>query len=175
MKENDKQKFMLAAVRQAEHAARLDEVPVGAVIVKDGKIIARGFNLRESRQDVTLHAEIAAIRQACRKLKTWRLTGCSIFVTLEPCMMCAGAIIQARMEKVYFGTDDPKTGACGSVFQAFDLPLYHKVELEGGLLKSVCQKQLRDYFKIRREQDRLAGSRSSRKKAAEDLLKSKTE
>ena len=174
LKDKDQMKYMRAAIRQAEFAARLDEVPVGAVIVKNRKIISRGYNLRENRQDATMHAEIAAIRQACRRLKTWRLNGCSLFVTLEPCVMCAGAIIQARIDHVYFGTEDPKAGACGSVFQAFDLPLNHTVSWKGGLLRTECRQQLKDYFSYRREQDKIAGSRSVRRKNAEKALQDNT-
>ena len=101
-------KFMKSAIKEAKKAEKIDEIPVGAVIIQDGKIIARGYNKRETKQDALMHAEINAISKACKKLGSWRLDGCDIYVTLEPCPMCAGAIIQARIENVYFGAYDPK-------------------------------------------------------------------
>lgn len=115
MKEN----FMNVALEEAKKAILLDEVPVGAIIVKDNKVIARAHNLRENLNDSTAHAEIIAIREACRVLNSWRLTGCDMYVTLEPCIMCTGAIIQSRIRNLYIGTFDPRGGACGTVI---DLP-----------------------------------------------------
>ena len=143
-----KEKFMREALKQAGLAYNKLEVPVGAVIVKDGKIIARAHNLKETKFDTTKHAEISAIQKASKKLKSWRLNGCEMYVTLEPCTMCAGAIIQARIDKVYIGTMDQKTGACGSVLNVLkDYKFNHKVEYETGILKEECEKILQDFFK----------------------------
>ena len=149
------EKYMKAALRQADKAFANDEVPVGAVIVKDGRIIARGHNLRENRQDSTLHAEIIAIRQACRKLGTWRLTGCTLYVTLEPCLMCAGAIIQSRLDGVVFGASDPKTGACYSVIKTFDLPLHHYLFCYGGILADESSLKLKQFFQFKRQSNKI--------------------
>ena len=108
-----KEKFMKEAIKQAKKAYDKEEIPVGAVIVKDGKIIARGYNKKEEKKDTTQHAEIIAIQKASRKIGAWRLQDCEMYVTLEPCAMCTGALIQARLKRVYIGTMDPKTGACG--------------------------------------------------------------
>jgi len=140
-------KFMLAALVQAEKARAADETPIGAVIVHEGKIIARGYNLRQSKQDVTLHAEMAAIRKACRKLGFWRLEDCDLYVTLEPCYMCAGAIIQARMRHVYFGAADPKAGAVISKNHLFDLDHNHHVEYTGGILAEPCGDIITSFFR----------------------------
>lgn len=147
--------FMNEALKEAKKAYKKLEIPVGAVIVKDGEIIAKAHNIKEEKKDTTKHAEILAIQKASKKLNSWRLTDCEMYVTLEPCPMCAGAIIQARMKKVYIGTMDPKTGACGSVFNLFkDYKFNHNVEFETGLLNSECEKILKDFFielrKIRR-------------------------
>jgi len=141
------EKFMGAALAQARKALAADESPIGCVIVHDGRIIARGYNLRESRQDVTLHAEISAIRKACRKLGSWRLEDCDMYVTLEPCYMCAGAVIQARMRHVYFGASDPKAGAVVSKNRLFDLDHNHHVEYTGGILAEPCGQILRSFFR----------------------------
>lgn len=141
-------KFMKEALKEAKKAYEKDEVPVGAVIVKDGKIIARAHNLKETKLDTTCHAEILAIKKASRKLNSWRLENCEIYVTLEPCSMCAGALIQSRIKKVYIGTMDYKTGACGSVFNLLeDYTFNHKVECETGILSKECEKILQDFFK----------------------------
>ncbi len=155
--------YMKAALRQAAKAEAEDETPIGAVIVKDGKIIARGRNAREARQDVTLHAEMTAIRQACRKLGSWRLEGCTLYVTLEPCLMCAGAIIQSRIDRVVFGAADPKAGAAGSVTNAFTLKSNHAVCLKSGVLASDCSEILKRYFRHKRRQNKALGSRGSRR------------
>ena len=127
-------------------------MPVGVVIVKDGKIIARAHNVKEQKQDTTRHAEIIAIQKASKKLNTWRLNDCEMYVTLEPCGMCAGALIQSRIKKVYIGTMDPKTGACGSVFNLLeDYTFNHKVEIETGILKEQCEQILKMFFKELRE------------------------
>ena len=140
--------FMKEALKEAKKAYNKLEVPVGAVIVKDEKIIARAHNLKESKNDTTKHAEILAIQKASKKLSAWRLTDCKMYVTLEPCTMCAGAIVQSRLGKLYIGTMDYKTGACGSVLNVLeDYPFNHKVEYETGILKDECEKILKDFFK----------------------------
>lgn len=142
------EKFMKEALKEAKKAYNKLEVPVGAVIVKDGQIIARAHNLKESKKDTTKHAEILAIQKASKKLDSWRLLDCEMYVTLEPCTMCAGAIIQARVGKLYIGTMDYKTGACGSVLNVLeDYPFNHKVEYETGILKDECENILQQFFK----------------------------
>lgn len=142
------EKFMKEALKEAKKAYNKLEVPVGAVIVKDGQIIARAHNLKESKKDTTKHAEILAIQKASKKLDSWRLLDCEMYVTLEPCTMCAGAIIQARVGKLYIGTMDYKTGACGSVLNVLeDYPFNHKVEYETGILKEECENILQEFFK----------------------------
>lgn len=141
-------KFMKEALKEARKAYNKLEVPVGAIIVKDGQIISRAHNLKENKKCAIKHAEIIAIEKASKKLDAWRLEDCEMYVTLEPCSMCAGALIQARIKKVYIGTMDYKTGACGSVFNLFnDYTFNHKVEYEIGILKEECEKILQDFFK----------------------------
>ena len=143
-----KEKIMKEALKEAQKAYKKLEVPVGAVIVKDGKIIARGYNQKESQTDTTKHAEIIAIQKASKKLKAWRLLNCEMYVTLEPCSMCAGAIINSRIKKVYIGAEDKKTGAVGSVLNLFDdYKFNHTVESEKGILQEECEKILKDFFK----------------------------
>lgn len=140
--------FMKEALKEAKKAYNKLEVPVGAVIVEDGKIIARAHNLKESKKCATKHAEILAIQKASKKIGAWRLTNCEMYVTLEPCSMCAGALIQARLKKVYIGTMDYKTGACGSVLNLLqDYKFNHKVECETGILKEECESLLQSFFK----------------------------
>ena len=141
-------KFMKEALKEAQKAYDKKEIPVGAVIVKDNKIIARAHNVKEEKNDTTKHAEIIAIQKASKKLNAWRLTGCEMYVTLEPCSMCAGALIQSRISKVYIGTMDYKTGACGSVLNLLkDYEFNHKVEMEKDILQEDCEKILKDFFK----------------------------
>lgn len=140
--------FMGKAIQQAENARRIGEVPVGAVVVLDEKVIARGYNKRECKNDATCHAEILAITAACRRLGRWRLSGCTLYVTLEPCAMCAGAIVNARLQRVVFGAYDPKGGACGSVVDLLGQPLFnHLAQVTGGVLESQCGQLLSDFFK----------------------------
>lgn len=144
--------FMKEAVREAEKALRKDEVPIGAVIVKDGRIIARAHNLTEKKQVATLHAEIIAINKACRKLKSWRLNGTEIYVTAEPCAMCAGAIANARIDKVFFGAYEKKSGCAVSKYPVLtDNGLNHSADFVGGIEEECCAKLLKDYFKAKRE------------------------
>lgn len=142
------EKFMKAALKEAKKAYEKLEVPVGAVIVKDGKIIARAHNLKETKYDTTKHAEILAIQKASKKLNSWRLIDCEMYVTLEPCSMCAGALINSRIKKVYIGASDQKTGAVGSVFNLLeDYTFNHKVEYEKGVLQDECESILKEFFK----------------------------
>ncbi len=146
--EKTKEYFMKEALKEAEKAYKKLEVPVGAIIVKDGKIIARAYNQKESKTDTTKHAEILAIQKASKKLKSWRLIDCEMYVTLEPCTMCAGAIIHSRIKKVYIGAMDEKTGAVGSVLNLFeDYKFNHKPEVEKGILKEDCESLLKQFFK----------------------------
>ena len=146
--------FMTQALKEAEKAAQKLEIPVGAIIVKDGKIIARAHNEKETKRDATKHAEITAIQNACKNLNAWRLIDCEMYVTLEPCPMCAGAIISSRIKKIYIGTDDPRTGAAGSVLNLFeDYKFNHKVEVKRGILKDECKKILSCFFTKLRNQD----------------------
>ena len=148
------EKFMRAALKEAEKAFEKDEVPVGAVIVKDNKIIARAHNIKELKHDATSHAEVLAIQKACKKLGVWRLSDCDMYVTLEPCPMCTGALINARINKLYIGTEDPKTGACGSVLNLLDYKFNHKIEVEKYILKDECEGILKSFFKELRERKR---------------------
>lgn len=142
------EKYMKLALKEAQKAYDKKEIPVGAVIVKDGKVIARAHNLKEIKNDTTKHAEMLAIQKASKKLGCWRLEDCEIYVTLEPCSMCAGALIQSRIKKVYIGTMDYKTGACGSVLNLLkDFKFNHNVEVETGILAEDCEKILKDFFK----------------------------
>ncbi len=144
----EQEKFMKEALIQAKKAYEKEEIPVGAVIVKDHKIIARAYNEKEYKHDSTKHAEILAIQKASKKLNSWRLTDCDMYVTLEPCSMCAGALIQSRMGKVYIGTMDEKTGSCGSVLNLLeDYTFNHKVEVETGILQNECESILKQFFK----------------------------
>ncbi len=143
---NDEE-YMRVALSLADEAAAEGESPIGAVIVRDGKIVGTGRNRREKDKNALGHAEIEAINNACRALGGWRLIGCSMYVTLEPCPMCAGAIINSRIEKVIFGAYDKKAGSCGSVINLFELPYNHKPELIGGVLEKECSSALTDFFK----------------------------
>lgn len=140
--------FMKEALKEAKKAYKKLEVPVGCVIVKDGKIIARAHNLKETKYDTTKHAEILAIQKASKKLESWRLIDCDMYVTLEPCPMCAGAIIQSRIKNLYYGACDEKTGAVGSVLNLMeDFKFNHIVNVEKGILKNDCENLLKDFFR----------------------------
>lgn len=147
----EKEKFIQLAIKEARKAKSKDEVPVGAVIVKDGKVVSRGHNLRESKQNSLAHAEIIAIDKACKKLGNFRLEGCDMYVTLEPCLMCAGAIVQSRIRKVYFGAYDKKYGVVSSVSNVFDIKSNHNVEFEAEVCKDECEMLLKEFFKELRE------------------------
>ncbi len=144
--------FMSKAILQANLAARKGEVPIGAVIVKDDTIIARAHNLRESRNDPTAHAEILAMQKAAKKLGGWRLSGCTMYVTLEPCPMCAGALINARMDEVVYGASDPKAGCCGTLYNLpQDIRFNHRLKVTAGVLADQCAQLLSDFFRQRRQ------------------------
>ncbi len=148
-----KEKLMKEALKEAQKAYNKEEVPVGAIIVKEGKIIAKAHNQKETKKDTTKHAEIIAIQKASKKIEAWRLSECEMYVTLEPCSMCAGALIQARIKKVYIGTMDYKTGACGSKLNLLeDYTFNHKVEIEAGILQKECEEILKKFFKKLRKQ-----------------------
>lgn len=147
--------FMRDALKLAELAALAGEVPVGAVVVKDGEIVGRGFNAPISRHDPSAHAEIAALRDAALRIGNYRLVGCELFVTLEPCVMCVGAMFHARIARVVFGAQDYKTGAAGSVLDLFAQPqLNHHATIQGGVLADECGKVLTDFFAMRRAQQK---------------------
>lgn len=146
--------YMSFAMAEARLAEELDEVPVGCVIVKDGKIIARGHNMREENKCATHHAEIIAIEEACRSLGGWRLPGTTLYVTMEPCCMCAGAIVNARIERVVYGAPDLRFGAMGSLFDITRFPLNHIPECLGGVKRDECVEILSRYFKGKREKSK---------------------
>lgn len=147
------EKFMAEAVRQAEKAYALDEVPIGCVIIYEGKIIARGYNRRNTDKNTLAHAELNAIQEASRELGDWRLDGCTMYVTLEPCQMCAGAIVQSRIKKVIMGCRNPKAGCAGSILNLLQVPEFnHQVEIEEGVLGEQCSDMLKSFFrKLRSE------------------------
>lgn len=140
------EQLMRAALAQAELAAGMGEVPVGAVVAKDGEIVATACNRREIDKNALAHAELLAIDEACRVLGGWRLWQCELFVTLEPCPMCAGAIVNSRIKRLVYGAKDPKAGCCGSVTNLFDLPFNHRPAIEAGLLEDDCSGILRRFF-----------------------------
>lgn len=141
-------KFMRAAMREAKKAAALEEVPIGCVIVQDHKIIARGYNRRNTDKNTLSHAELIAIKKASRKTGDWRLEDCTMYVTLEPCQMCAGAIVQSRMQKVVIASMNPKAGCAGSVLNLLQIAQFnHQVEIERGVLEEECSAMLTDFFR----------------------------
>lgn len=147
--ENQKEFFMEQALNEAAKAKNKNEVPIGAVVVCDGKIISRAYNNREKKQNAINHAEVLAISKACKKLKSWRLDNCDIYVTLQPCLMCLGAIYNARIKNVYFGAFDTSNGKFNSAILG-ESNLNHKINFEGGILKDQCEKLLTDFFKSKR-------------------------
>lgn len=147
-----KEKWMLAALALARRAAELGEVPVGAVVIFENQVVGQGFNRKETDNQATHHAEILAIQEASQKLGRWRLTGCELFVTLEPCIMCAGALVGARLDGVYYGAADPKGGGVESLYQILtDERLNHRPYVETGLLAQDCGQILKDFFRERRK------------------------
>ena len=154
----EQENYMKAALRLAHKAADEGVVPVDAVVVCEGKIVGRGRNRRETKKDALHHAEIEAIGKACKKLGGWRLHKCDLYVTLEPCPMCAGAIINSRIKTVYYGAPDPKAGSCGTLVNLFELPYNHQPEVVSGLLEDECAAVLRDFFRAlrqRRKEERI--------------------
>ncbi len=145
------ERYMQMALSLARAAAEEDEVPIGAVLVHNGEVIGRAYNRREQNKCATHHAEILAIEEGCRTLGGWRLPSCTLYVTMEPCAMCAGAIVNARIERVVFGVPDLRFGAFGSLFDLSALPTNHKPCVEGGLLAEECLSLLRAYFKEKRK------------------------
>lgn len=143
--------FMREALEQAKLAYQLEETPIGAIVVREGEIVGRGFNRRETGKNALYHAEILAINEACQRLGGWRLWQCELYVTLEPCPMCAGAIIHSRLKKVIFGAYDKKGGACASVTNLFDMPFNHKPAVTGGILEEECSALIKQFFKELRE------------------------
>ena len=148
----DQERYMKEAIRQANKAWALEEVPIGCVIVCNGQIIARGYNRRNTDKNTLSHAELNAIKKASKKLGDWRLEGCTMYVTLEPCQMCAGAIVQSRMKKVVIATMNPKAGCAGSVLNLLQMAAFnHQVEIEKGVLEEECSMMLSDFFRELRE------------------------
>ncbi len=146
------EKYMREAIKQARKAAKIDEVPIGCVIVYDGKIIARGYNRRNTDKSTLAHAEIIAIRKAAKVIGDWRLEDCTMYITLEPCPMCAGAIVQARIPRVVVGAMNPKAGCAGSVINLLQMDGFnHKAELTSGVLVDECRTMLQDFFKEMRK------------------------
>lgn len=158
------EKFMKEAIKQAKKAYALREVPIGCVIVYEGKIIARGYNRRNTDKNTTSHAEMNAIRKASKKLGDWRLEGCTLYVTLEPCQMCAGAIIQARIDKVVIGSMNPKAGCAGSVLNLLEMDGFnHKAEVERGVLEAECSEMLSGFFRELRKEKAKAKAKAKEK------------
>ena len=152
----EQERFMKEAIRQAKKARALEEVPIGCVIVCDGKIIARGYNRRNIDKNTLSHAELNAIRKASKKLGDWRLEGCTMYVTLEPCQMCAGALVQSRIDRVVIGSMNPKAGCAGSVLNLLEMDGFnHKVEVEQGVLQEECSSMLSDFFRELREKKKM--------------------
>lgn len=150
--EAQKEKFMREAMKEADKAGALGEVPVGAVIVCDGKIIARGKNERETKKDPAAHAEVVAIRKAGKKLNRWNLSDCDLFVTLEPCVMCSGAIVYSRIRSVYYGADDLRFGCCGTIMDLVgDERFNHRANVEKGILKDECLLPIQEFFREKRK------------------------
>ena len=151
MEQND-DIFMSEALRYAQMALECGEVPVGAVIIKDGELLCGAHNLRETDNVATAHAELLAIEEACRILGSWRLTGCSLYVTLEPCPMCSGAIVNSRIERVIYGAKDPLAGCCGSLLNLNAYPFNHSFSLKQGVMEKECGELLQKFFEEKRKQ-----------------------
>ena len=156
----EEEKYMKEAIRQAKKAGKLDEVPIGCVIVRDGKIIARGYNRRNTEKSTLAHAEIQAIRKASKVIGDWRLEDCTMYITLEPCQMCAGAIVQARIPRVVIGSRNPKAGCAGSILDLLHVPAFnHQVELEEGVLQEECSEMLTSFFRELRKKKKQASEK----------------
>lgn len=149
--------YMGLALEEAEKAAALGEIPIGAVLVQEGEVISRAHNLREMNQDATAHAEVLVIREACAKLKRWRLSGCTLYVTVEPCPMCSGAIVNGRIDRVVYGCPDVKAGGAESIFNIITNPnLNHCAEVTSGVLEEDCAQVMKTFFQRRRKENRAA-------------------
>ena len=149
------EKYMKKAIKLAKKAAKNGEVPIGCIIVYEDKIIGKGYNRRKEKSSTLAHAEISAIKQACKYIGDWRLEGCTMYVTLEPCMMCAGACVQARIDKVIIGADNPKAGCAGSIINILQMREFnHQVEIERGILLEECANLLTDFFKQMRKKNK---------------------
>lgn len=156
----DNNKYMRAAIQQAKKAYKLGEVPIGCVIVYQDEIIGRGYNRRNTDKNTLAHAEISAIKKASKKMGDWRLEDCDLYVTLEPCQMCSGAIVQARIKKVVIGSMNPKAGCAGSILNILQMPEFnHQVEIERGVLEEECSNILKDFFKELRKRNKLEKKR----------------
>jgi len=155
VKSNEDERFMRVAIEAAQIAQENGDVPIGAVIVYKNQIIGKAYNQREQLKDPTAHAEIIALTQAAAFLESWRLNGCAIYVTLEPCPMCAGALVLGRLDRLVYGCDDPKTGACKSLYNIVqDERLNHKLEVTSGVLEEQCREQLQGFFTRRRQENK---------------------
>lgn len=167
----EQEKYMKAALKLAQKAADEGEVPVGAVVVCDGKIVGRGRNRRETKKNALCHAEIEAINKACKKLGGWRLHRCDLYVTLEPCPMCTGAIINSRIKTLYYGAPDPKAGSCGTLVNLFDVAYNHKPEVVAGLMEEECAETLRAFFRdlrARKKAEKLARKQAEQNEEKEN-------
>jgi tRNA(adenine34) deaminase len=148
IREQEDQAWMQLAIEEAKKAEQIGEVPIGAILVKDGEVIGKGYNLREINHDPTAHAEMVAIREACERLGAWRLLDCTLYVTLEPCPMCAGAIVQSRVKRVVYGTGDPKAGCAGTLMNLLQEPRFnHETEVTSGILQAECAALLTNFFR----------------------------
>lgn len=153
--QSPEEKFMKAAIREAKRAYAIEEVPIGCVIVREGKVIARGYNRRNTDKNTLAHAELSAIKKASRKCGDWRLEDCTMYITLEPCQMCAGAIVQSRMKKVVIGAMNPKAGCAGSVLNLLQMAEFnHQVEIQKGVLEEECSAMLSNFFRELREKQK---------------------
>lgn len=167
-----KEKYMRQAMKLARKAAELGEVPIGCVIEYQGKIIGRGYNRRKTDKNTLAHAEIIAIRKACKNMGDWRLEDCTLYVTLEPCQMCAGAIVQARVKKVVIGCMNPKAGCAGSILNVLQMEEFnHQVEIERGVLEGECSAMLTEFFKSLRRKLKIAKEEAALQKEEDDLPK----
>ncbi len=169
----EQEKYMKAALRLAQKAAAEGEVPVGAVVVCNGKIVGRGRNRRETKKNALCHAEIEAIHKACKKLGGWRLHRCDLYVTLEPCPMCTGAIINSRIKTLYYGAPDPKAGSCGTMVNLFDFPYNHKPEMVAGLMEKECIEILQQFFRNLRARKKI--EKKQRQQQLQDVEEDKSQ
>lgn len=176
---NIHEKFMKDAIRQAKKAYQLGEVPIGCVIVYENKIISRGYNKRNTDKNTLSHAEMIAINKASKKLGDWRLEGCTLYVTLEPCQMCAGAIVQARITNAVIGCMSEKSGCAGSVLNILEMPEFnHQVNVERGVLKEECSDLLSDFFKnlrVRNKEEKMESRKEEKEEIEEEVIKSEEE